>query len=713
MSKIWPATDLTGGGFGAIDAIDGDLLGDEDGAIVIDPGTKIFYHYTLDADYSGPVSFPDQIPPAINPGTKMWILIPGPARNINFISFNINPTGVPTDEGTLSWNHEDYTANLYTGLGPVLQVGQETYILVYNDTGIEIPNGTPVSPVGQINGRPSVAPCHSDTHETIARPIYVTTMLLPLDDGEGGPALGIATSSGYVRGIDTTPYILGTEVWIAPEGGLTSTEPEFPNYPIRIGGVTKSGELDGEIFVQLGGTVNDTLSNFHNGTFRESFDFRVISSGTVITGVLTPSNGHPDMTMMFSDGFTMLDTDPSATIVLTPGTDTNPQENFVYIPKSTKVLTVSTSDWPTTEHIRIADVYVQSAAGVLDQGAAKNRNWNDHVMSTSNNQGHLAHMGQRFRSLSSDWDSGVEATLTGTPTNGYIATTAGKAFQQHLQTMPATEMPTDAIHIINDPTTPFKPVTNLNTITEDSEGNSLNNKYFSIVVWAICNKTGEESHLVCNLPSGGYTVSEATAIADAAAYTNYTIPKVFKGVAFLVARFTMKLSGGGFTYSAVTGYQDLRGFIPNSTAGAGAGSSGITTFLGLVDTPSSYVGQALKRPQVNAGETAIEFVNGFNTQNLGTILSAKTINATDFSTITGDFTASFTATFEGFTASRKSVLLHLVVSGGGAPTITIAGYTFKFMTTANLTSMADGTYQVVVNNPKTDGNAFVYVKLAP
>ncbi len=530
-----------------------------------------------------------------------------PGTVLNYISLDPAPTGVPTTAGTLSWNTADYTANLYTGLGPILQVGQEQVVLVYNETGIEIPNGTPVSPTGQYNSRPSVAPCNSATHETIARPIYLTTMTLPADDGAGGPSLGLATSSGFCRQLDTSTYTLNTEVWLGTTGGLTSTEPEFPNYPIRIGGVTKTGVTDGEIFVDIGGTVNDTLSNFHNGTFRESFDFRITSSGTVITGTLTPTNGHPNMTMLFSDGFTMLDTDPSATIVLTPGTDTNPQQNFIYILKSEKVLRVSTSGWPTTEHIRVADTYLQSAAGVLAQGAAKNRNWNDHVMDTNTKQGHLSHMGQRFRAGDSDWETGVEATLTGNPTNLYIATTSGQAWQHHLQTMPSTSMPTDDIHVINDPTTAFKQVSNLNYITVDSTGGSLNNKYFSLVIWAVCNKTGEPSHLVCNLPSGGYSVSEAAAIADENAYANYTIPKVFKGVAFLVARFTMKLSGGGFTYSAVTGYQDLRGYVPNSTAGAGAGSSGITTLLGLTDTPSSYVGQALKVPRVNAGETAIEF----------------------------------------------------------------------------------------------------------
>lgn len=43
-------------------------------------------------------------------------------------------------------------------------------------------------------------------------------------------------------------------------------------------------------------------------------------------------------------------------------------------------------------------------------------------------------------------------------------------------------------------------------------------------------------------------------------------------------------------------------------AGGGGGGGGATTFLALTDTPASYTSQAGKLPQVNSGETALEFV---------------------------------------------------------------------------------------------------------
>lgn len=103
----------------------------------------------------------------------------------------------------------------------------------------------------------------------------------------------------------------------------------------------------------------------------------------------------------------------------------------------------------------------------------------------------------------------------------------------------------------------------------------------------------------------------------------------------------------------------------------------------------------------------------FNTLKLNTITGPVTINPVTASTYTGDFSANFTATFTGFTASRKSVLIHLEKSGITLRTVTIAGYNFHFMTDLDLTDMVDGTYQIVANNPNTDTEVYLYVTLAP
>jgi hypothetical protein len=604
-----------------------------------------------------------------------------PVEFIDFVTDYIQ--SAPEPEGRIWWNGDEYTLNISTGLGPVLQTNQETVIVFYNNTGSQIDNGTLVRPVGafEFGGVTfgTFEKAQADTFENCEGTIILTTMDIP------AATVGIGTRFGRVRGVDTSGFTGGDDLYLSATtaGAVTNVLPSFPNYEIKIGGAVKIGVSDGEIGVSVTTDIFDTLRNLNNGTFRESFDFLVTSNGSTITGTLTPTNGHDDMTAIFSDGFYLLDTSPGATITLTPGTDTAPQVNYVYIPQSTKVLTVSTSEWPTTiEHIRVAQVFLQSAATTETNGALRNQNWNDEIQDTTTNQGHLSHVGKRIRQLAAAWDNGAEGSISGTTADVWVSTTAGVVFQMHEQNWPILDMIEytidavstgsktftisddgdlsgtfpdgrtiqvngstgndglytiastnysapdfvitveetiasavadgtigDDIVVINDPTTPYRSTTNLNDLTVDSTNTSLTNRWFSIVVWGVMNKSGEVSHLICNLPSGSYATSESVAIADASGYTNFTIPKDFQGVGFLIARFTMRKGAGStFTYNSGTGYQDLRGFFPNTTAGASTGSSGISTFLGLTDTPASYAGSGGYHVQVNSGATALEFV---------------------------------------------------------------------------------------------------------
>lgn len=72
-NKIYPATALTGGSSGALDAIDGALLNDGDKAIVIVSGDFVYF-YHMNASSGAAESAPDVIAPDSNPNDKRWIL---------------------------------------------------------------------------------------------------------------------------------------------------------------------------------------------------------------------------------------------------------------------------------------------------------------------------------------------------------------------------------------------------------------------------------------------------------------------------------------------------------------------------------------------------------------------------------------------------------------------------------------------------------------
>ena len=65
-----------------------------------------------------------------------------------------------------------------------------------------------------------------------------------------------------------------------------------------------------------------------------------------------------------------------STCALTPGSDDSPQKNYVYILQSDKILTCSTSDFPTNvEHVKVGYFLVPSAAYALADGIYINQNW--------------------------------------------------------------------------------------------------------------------------------------------------------------------------------------------------------------------------------------------------------------------------------------------------------------------------------------------------
>jgi hypothetical protein len=601
------------------------------------------------------------------------------AINADYINFSCkDPSNFPDDAGVVYCNPDNYSLDFKSGLGPVAQIPYETWVLVYNDTGGTLANGAALNGTQNVNGALSVVKAQANYHNNIAN-VLIATMEIP------DQSFGIATEFGLVRDLDTTAIPgSGPLVYVSPTipGTLTRTRPEFPDFRILVGAIVKEGTTDGEATITIRERARDTLFDTWDGCIRETINFLVSSDGATVTGSLTNAGDSTrDLTLIFSDGFTILDTTPAVTITLTPGSDDIPQENYVYIPKSTKVLTVSTSDWPVeTEHIRVAKVVLRSAATTQTDSALGNQNWNDHVKKEDDN-GHLLHITEKLRQFEAQWHSGAEGSATiGAGGEVWIKNTAGVIYQLHRQNFAVIDMTQysidavstgsktftisddgdltstfpdgriiqihnstgndgqytivstsyaapnfiitveetipsstadgtigDDIHIVNDFSSPYKTLIDLSSQTLDASGAALNNTSYSIVVWGVMNKTGEQSHLMANMPTGTYNKNfPQQAVDDATNQSVYEIPKTFQGVGFLIARFTFVNNGGVWSLYDT---EDLRGRIPNTTAGGGGGGAGVTSFLGLTDTPSAYTSQAGRVPTVNSGETALEFVD--------------------------------------------------------------------------------------------------------
>jgi hypothetical protein len=348
-------------------------------------------------------------------------------------------------------------------------------------------------------------------------------------------------------------------------------------------------EVTGSNSVVVDGLPIIQVRDFFNGTFVESFDATVTSDGATVTMSLEQSGGG-DLIMQFSDGQTTLDCTPAATIALTAGSDTAPTENFIYVLQSTKVLTKSTSDWPATEHIKVAYFLCPSAGFVQTNGTYINQNWNDHRKGTDN-MGHMAHMAERARRDGAYYQSGIGGggttdyvtitTNVGTPDNVTVQVNAGVIYQMHKHSYAAKDTSGgDTILVVNDSGTAYDDITDLNTQLTDSAGGSMSGKYFNLVLWGVANKSGEYAPLMLNLPGGSYTV-QANAEQDVDGYDNFTIPAAFaneSSTGFLIARITLRhqaASGGTWTHVSTT---DLRGQTPSVAAGGGGGGTTTTEF---------------------------------------------------------------------------------------------------------------------------------------
>jgi len=484
-----------------------------------------------------------------------------------------------------------------------MQIGSEMWSRIYNNSGSNTINGSVVRITGSSGDTPTINLASNDFHVNADGVLGVATHDIETN------TYGFITTIGEVHGLNTSACPEGAILYLGINGAYTHIRPLAPNFVVEIGTCLFSDATDGTILVNIKGSPYDIVHNSFNDIFLESMVFRVTSNGTTTIGTIERRNGG-DLTMQFSNGFSTLDCTPAATVTLTAGTATVPQTNYIYVPKSTGLLTASTSGWPSDEHIKVAEVACRTSALTQIDGVLRNQNWNDHIAG-SNGSGHISHINERIRRLNADWYSGVAPTLTivsaANPDNVYFSNTGGKVYQMHQQDFPAQSMPTNDIHVVNHFTTPYITTTNLNTQLTDAVGGTLASKSYSLVIWGIQNESGELSHLMVNLPIGSY-LSATNAIQDADNYSVYTIPNQFKGVGFLIARITLShnpSSSGTWTLEQT---QDLRGYFPNNTAGSGSSGSGggVTTYLQLLDTPNSYASSANKLQGVNSGETAIE-----------------------------------------------------------------------------------------------------------
>jgi hypothetical protein len=164
-------------------------------------------------------------------------------HNITRLNFNLTPSLTPI-MGDLFY---DVTNKVpaFKGEDWTLQIGQEMYIIMYNDKGYTIPNAKSVYQDGSIGDQPTLELANA---ADISTGIVLGVTTQPIAPGQ----TGMVTIIGLVHDVDTSAWTPGTTLYtsaVSP-GVLTNVKPIAPAYAMSVGQVVKQDAVDGSVFVR-------------------------------------------------------------------------------------------------------------------------------------------------------------------------------------------------------------------------------------------------------------------------------------------------------------------------------------------------------------------------------------------------------------------------------------------------------------------------------
>jgi len=198
------------------------------------------------------------------------------------VHLDITPGVTPTAEGSLFWDSGDHTLALKSDEAEsTLQVGQESWIRVYNDSGSTINNGSVVYASGAegSEGRLTIALARADSGAT-SKVIGFATH--DIEDA----TFGYVTQFGLVRDLDTSPDALGDILYLSATtaGGIVNVPPAAPNRDIFLGYVVAVHATEGVVFVTTLGNTSSSITGIAGAADELVVEVRKGSVGTITNG---------------------------------------------------------------------------------------------------------------------------------------------------------------------------------------------------------------------------------------------------------------------------------------------------------------------------------------------------------------------------------------------------------------------------------------------
>jgi len=136
---------------------------------------------------------------------------------------------------------------------------QEVIINVKNTSGVNLPKGTPVYGTGAVGDNITIASASYDSPSTMPA---IAVLQVPLANN----AVGEATVSGKIIGVNTAGFTAGRNIYVNGGGTFQDTRPTGSGILVQnIGVVGKVNATEGEIVIQGSGRAND-LPNIASGS---------------------------------------------------------------------------------------------------------------------------------------------------------------------------------------------------------------------------------------------------------------------------------------------------------------------------------------------------------------------------------------------------------------------------------------------------------------
>jgi hypothetical protein len=167
--------------------------------------------------------------------------------NSGTIKLDTSPTVGTFEEGKLYYDSTHKTISAMIDTDITMQIGQEEMVLVTNNTGSTIPNGSCVYVNGATGDTPTVALAQADNVATSGVLGMTTQAIL-------NGSTGFVTTRGIVHGLDTSMFVVGDTLYLSPTvaGGHTATMPtEVTQYVVVIGKVLIVNATTGSIYIRF------------------------------------------------------------------------------------------------------------------------------------------------------------------------------------------------------------------------------------------------------------------------------------------------------------------------------------------------------------------------------------------------------------------------------------------------------------------------------